>query len=177
VRASRGRLRASTNFPGDVLEQWSFGFYHLFFGYLSRAGLDEDEDEDVIVPLGMVPIMTMHQAKGLQFPFVFVGHIVDAPNDLRDRPFWTHFAYLFSPQQWQQTWKYLPSKWNMTAALVKLFNRIVKSLRWWRVSHLCQYPATQTRFKLMGDGHVCAFTLAVLLRSGNWSMLSRHDVL
>ena len=78
--ASRGRLRASTNFPGDVFEQWSFGFYHLFFGYLSRAGLDEDEDEDVIAPLGMVPIMTMHQAKGLQFPFVFVGHMGESPN-------------------------------------------------------------------------------------------------
>jgi len=72
--ASRGRLRTSTNFPGDVFEQWSYGFYHLFFGYLSRVGLDEDEDEDVIAPLGLVPVMTMHQAKGLQFPFVFVGH-------------------------------------------------------------------------------------------------------
>ena len=73
--ASRGRLRTSTNFPGDVVEQWSYGFYHLFFGYLSRVGLDEDEDVDVIAPLGMVPVMTMHQAKGLQFPFVFVGHM------------------------------------------------------------------------------------------------------
>ena len=73
--ASRGRLRASANFPGDVFEQWSYGFYHLFFGYLSRVGLDEDEDEDVIAPLGLVPVMTMHQAKGLQFPFVFVGHM------------------------------------------------------------------------------------------------------
>jgi len=73
--ASRGRLRASTNSPGDVLEVWSYGFYHLFFGYLSRGGLDEEEDEDVIAPLGMVPVMTMHQVKGLQFPFVFVGHM------------------------------------------------------------------------------------------------------
>lgn len=77
--ASRGRLRASTQFPGDVLEAWSYGFYHLFFGYLSRAGLDEEEDEDVIAPLGMVPIMTMHQVKGLQFPFVFVGHMGEDP--------------------------------------------------------------------------------------------------
>src|SRR5262249_20810345 len=78
--ASRGRLRASTNYPGDVLEPWSMGFYHLFFGYLSRAGLDEEEDEDVITPLGMVPVMTMHQAKGLQFPFVFVGHMGEGPS-------------------------------------------------------------------------------------------------
>ena len=52
--------------------------------------------------------------------------IIDSPNEARDRPFWTDFAYLFSPQQWQQTWRYLPSKWNMTTALVKLFNRIVE---------------------------------------------------
>jgi ATP-dependent DNA helicase UvrD/PcrA len=72
---SRGRLRASTTSPGDVIEAWSRGFYHLFFGYLSRTGLDEEEDQDEIAPLGMVPIMTMHQVKGLQFPFVFVGHM------------------------------------------------------------------------------------------------------
>jgi DNA helicase-2/ATP-dependent DNA helicase PcrA len=29
----------------------------------------------VICPPGMVPIMTMHQSKGLEFPFVFVGHM------------------------------------------------------------------------------------------------------
>ena len=78
--ASRGRLRSSPNAPGEVLEQWSFGFYHLFFGYLSRAGMDEDEDDDLIVPLGMVPVMTMHQSKGLQFPFVFVGHMGEGSN-------------------------------------------------------------------------------------------------
>jgi DNA helicase-2/ATP-dependent DNA helicase PcrA len=78
--ASRGRLRSSPTVPGEVLDQWSFGFYHLFFGYLSRTGMDEDEDDEVITPLGMVPIMTMHQSKGLQFPFVFVGHMNERPN-------------------------------------------------------------------------------------------------
>lgn len=77
---SRGRLRASTNNPGEVSGRWTPTFYYLFFGYLSRTGLDEDEDEDVIVPSGMLPIMTMHQAKGLQFPFVFVGHIGEQPS-------------------------------------------------------------------------------------------------
>src|SRR3546814_14247630 len=27
--------------------------------------------------LGMVSVMTMHQSKGLEFPFVFVGHLGD----------------------------------------------------------------------------------------------------
>jgi DNA helicase II / ATP-dependent DNA helicase PcrA len=78
--ASRGRMRASSSNPGEITRAWSPGFYHLFFGYLSRAGLDEEEDEDVISPLGMVPVMTMHQAKGLQFPFVFVGHMAEEQN-------------------------------------------------------------------------------------------------
>jgi DNA helicase II / ATP-dependent DNA helicase PcrA len=72
---SRGSLRASSANPGEVVDGWSRSFYHLFIGYLSRAGLDEAEDEDEICPPGRVPIMTMHQSKGLQFPFVFVGHM------------------------------------------------------------------------------------------------------
>lgn len=77
---SRGRLRASTSNPGEITGRWTPGFYHLFFGYLARTGLDEEEDEDAIAPSGMVPVMTMHQAKGLQFPFVFVGHMGEQPD-------------------------------------------------------------------------------------------------
>ena len=76
---SRGRLRASDVHLGEVDHQWTPSFYHLFFGYLSRTGLDEEENEDAIAPLGMVPVMTMHQVKGLQFPFVFVGHLGEGP--------------------------------------------------------------------------------------------------
>ena len=72
---SRGSLMASNSNPGEVTGKWLPGFYYLFFGYLCRAGLDEEEDEEAIAPPGMVPVMTMHQAKGLQFPFVFVGHM------------------------------------------------------------------------------------------------------
>jgi ATP-dependent DNA helicase UvrD/PcrA len=28
----------------------------------------------------MVPVMTIHQSKGLEFPFVFVGHMGETPN-------------------------------------------------------------------------------------------------
>ena len=47
-------------------------FYNMFVSYLIEAGVDDDEDEDVIVPQGFLPIMTIHQSKGLEFPFVFV---------------------------------------------------------------------------------------------------------
>jgi len=50
-------------------------FYTMFISYLIEAGIDDDEDEEVIVPKGYLPIMTIHQAKGLEFPFVFVTQL------------------------------------------------------------------------------------------------------
>ncbi len=43
--------------------------------YLIEAGISDEEDEEVIVPQGYLPIMTIHQAKGLEFPFVVVGQL------------------------------------------------------------------------------------------------------
>lgn len=47
-------------------------FYYMFASYLIETGIDDDEDDEVIVPQGSLPIMTIHQSKGLEFPFVFV---------------------------------------------------------------------------------------------------------
>jgi DNA helicase-2/ATP-dependent DNA helicase PcrA len=74
-RARRGRMRAADAARGVKIE-WNRTFYNAFFGYLAAEGINEREDEDVIVPRGRVPIMTIHQAKGLEFPFVFVGHML-----------------------------------------------------------------------------------------------------
>ena len=62
---SRGSLRILEN-AGEIVPGWVRQFYHLFIGYLNDAGIDDIEDEDVICPQGMVPVMTMHQAKGLK---------------------------------------------------------------------------------------------------------------
>ena len=70
-------------------------------------------------------VRLMDELESAMFVYEHVS-IVDAPDEAGDRPFWTHFAFLFSPQEWQTNWQYLPSKWNKTAALVKLFNRIVE---------------------------------------------------
>ena len=75
----RGSLKASSSFPGEVDEFWLKSFYRLFIGYVLEAGFDDEEDEEVIVPTGMIPVMTMHQSKGLEFPFVFVGHLGENP--------------------------------------------------------------------------------------------------
>ncbi len=49
--------------------------YWMFFGYLIATGVDDDEDDEVIVPSGYLPVMTIHQSKGLEFPFVIVGQL------------------------------------------------------------------------------------------------------
>jgi len=77
---SRGSMRASDQYLGEVDSRWLGGFYSLFLGYVLNAGFDDEEDDDVIVPSGMVPVMTMHQSKGLEFPFVFVGHLGENPS-------------------------------------------------------------------------------------------------
>lgn len=76
---TRGYIRSSAHFPGEVSHHWLGSFYHLFIGYVLDQGFDDEEDDEVISPTGMVPVMTMHQAKGLEFPFVFVGHIGETP--------------------------------------------------------------------------------------------------
>jgi DNA helicase-2/ATP-dependent DNA helicase PcrA len=72
---TRGFLRGSAHFPGEAFGAWLGSFYHLFLTYVVDAGMNDEEDDDVICPAGKVPVMTMHQSKGLEFPFVFVGHM------------------------------------------------------------------------------------------------------
>lgn len=65
--------RLKANRSGDGLDSGFLdGFYYQMVGYLVDARLDDDEDEEVIVPNGYLPIMTIHQSKGLEFPFVIV---------------------------------------------------------------------------------------------------------
>jgi DNA helicase-2/ATP-dependent DNA helicase PcrA len=88
------RLKMDKNWPGQVNNWWLTQFYYVFCGYLSTFGVDDDEDDEVISPPGRVPIMTIHQSKGLEFDFVFVGTLgrsvaVDAAIRLQDlcRPY------------------------------------------------------------------------------------------
>ena len=62
---------SGTDLDPNFLKQ----FYWMFISYLIEAGIDDDEDEEVIVPQGYLPIMTIQQAKGLEFPFVFVAQL------------------------------------------------------------------------------------------------------
>ncbi len=82
-----GLLRSSSSARGLV----SFGFlqnlYREFSGFIESYGLNEPEDEEVIMPAGYVQVMTVHQAKGLQFPIVVVDNIGDTPRAGADH--WT----------------------------------------------------------------------------------------
>jgi DNA helicase-2/ATP-dependent DNA helicase PcrA len=75
--ATRGFLKISAHNPGEFYEAWLGSFYHLFLTYIVDAGINDEEDDDVICPSGQVSVMTMHQSKGLEFPFVFVGHMAE----------------------------------------------------------------------------------------------------
>ena len=79
--SNRRGLRTSRNgsFKGRLSSVQLSEVYYMLFGSLVSGRLDEPEDDEFICPPGRVPLMTIHQAKGLQFPFVFVGNIGENP--------------------------------------------------------------------------------------------------
>ena len=82
---TRGFLRSSSTTAGEVSFGWRQHFYYSLVGLLVSEQLNDPEDEEVICPPGRVPIMTVYQAKGLEFPFVFVAGL-----NLRAGPTATH---------------------------------------------------------------------------------------
>ena len=60
---------------GELSGWWYGNFYYGLCGYLAHERLSDDEDEEITCPPGYFPIMTVHQAKGLEFDFVFVGNL------------------------------------------------------------------------------------------------------
>ena len=80
--AQYGRpLRTDGTRAGELLGGWYGNFFYGLCGYLAHRRLSDDEDEDVVCPTGYFPIMTVHQAKGLQFDFVFVGNLGSSVRD------------------------------------------------------------------------------------------------
>lgn len=52
-----------------------FHFFNSFLRLLYDGGINEYEDPDQPFPKGHVQVMTIHQAKGLEFPVVIVGSL------------------------------------------------------------------------------------------------------
>ncbi len=65
----------SDNAGTGVSQTFLDRFYNMFISYLIEAGISDDEDDEVIVPPGYLSVMTVHQSKGLEFPFVIVGQL------------------------------------------------------------------------------------------------------
>ena len=49
--------------------------FNLFLGALFRKGETEYEDAEETFPKGRIPFLTIHQAKGLEFPIVVLGNL------------------------------------------------------------------------------------------------------
>lgn len=77
--STRGNLRTSNVSQGDVSFGWRQNFYYSLVGLLVSEGMSDPEEEEIICLEDRLPIMTVHQAKGLQFPFVFVYGLNQTP--------------------------------------------------------------------------------------------------
>jgi len=72
---NRGTLQASTSGEGEISWRWRLQFYNALVTLMVQQGMNDPEDEEVAYPKGKVPFMTVHQAKGLEFPIVFVAKV------------------------------------------------------------------------------------------------------
>jgi DNA helicase II / ATP-dependent DNA helicase PcrA len=72
---TRGDLRTDASENGRLHQGQLRHLYNALVGLLVSEGLNDPEDDEVICPPGRFPIMTVHQAKGLEFPFVFVSRL------------------------------------------------------------------------------------------------------
>ena len=70
---NRGTLRASRRSEGEISWLWRMQFYNALVTLMIQQGINDPENEEVVYPKGKVPFMTVHQAKGLEFPVVFVA--------------------------------------------------------------------------------------------------------
>lgn len=58
--------------------------FNVYLKYMYIDGIGEYEDEAEYAPHGCVPFMTVHQAKGLEFPVVIVGSLDNIPRQKND---------------------------------------------------------------------------------------------
>lgn len=62
-------------FVSKYLDKNLKNFFNEYLRFLIDGGISEYEDFDEYLPSGCVSFMTIHQAKGLEFPVVFVGSL------------------------------------------------------------------------------------------------------
>lgn len=72
-------LHGVSVFSPDYLVKTLRDFFNRFLRFLIEGGLSEYEDAGEYAPSGCVSFMTIHQAKGLEFPVVLVGSLEAVP--------------------------------------------------------------------------------------------------
>lgn len=93
-----GLLRTSSSEDGRLSFKFLTKLYYEFSGFIQTQGLNDPEDPEDLIPKGFIQIMTVHQAKGLEFPIVVVGSLRDTPKVSGDN--WTEdFLAPFSPRK------------------------------------------------------------------------------
>lgn len=95
----RGLLRVSSRTVGGGLStRFLANYYYQFAGYIESEGLNDPEDASDLMPADYVQMMTVHQAKGLEFPIVIAGSLGKEPRVGRDH--WTeNFLAPWSPRK------------------------------------------------------------------------------
>ncbi len=71
----RGQLRISSEKAGKINKFWLIKFYFLFIGLLISEGIDDPENDEIPIPQNKLPLLTVHQSKGLEFQIVFVYNL------------------------------------------------------------------------------------------------------
>ncbi|MGH2479689.1 MAG: PD-(D/E)XK nuclease family protein, partial [Ktedonobacteraceae bacterium] len=66
--------------PIGWLADLRVAFFERFFSFLYREGVNEEGDQQPPFLKGHIQIMTIHQAKGLEFPVVVVGRLDRPPS-------------------------------------------------------------------------------------------------
>lgn len=84
VTENRKLTRTSHDEYDTVSVRFLGDFYWTFCQYLQSAGLDDPEDQYDTFPSGHVQVMTVHQAKGLEFPVVFLASLERTPEKSYD---------------------------------------------------------------------------------------------
>lgn len=72
-----GSFKRSNTTPHIVNRSWIDRFYRIFCGLIVHSGVNDYEDRERPIPKGYIQLMTYHQAKGLEFPYVFLGSLGD----------------------------------------------------------------------------------------------------
>lgn len=68
-----------TAITAETLKQIKLDFFQTFLCVLLADGMNQHEDPQSPFPTGYVQIMTIHQAKGLEFPVIAVGRLDKLP--------------------------------------------------------------------------------------------------